>query len=191
MPLVTDPSLGANSYATVAEADAYNAARPFGTAWAALTPEAKEGALQFSTILLDASFIWTGEPTNLSGQTLCWPRMGMFTRNGLPIDSMVIPIELKYAQAEYARQSVAADLTADNEAAKQGLASVGAGSVSVSFHPRESGVGIALAGSDYAYLSNAVPGAVRLLLVPSWYVEQRPILEALGSRGGFMFEADR
>jgi hypothetical protein len=130
-----------------------------------------------------------GEPN--PKQVLCWPRVGMLTRNGMPIGPMVLPFELRAAQAEYARQAATADLTADNEAAKQGLSSVKAGSVSVAFHPREAGVSVALAGSDYAYLAASVPAAVRLLLVPSWYAQQRPLLTALGAMGGYMFEADR
>jgi hypothetical protein len=333
MPLVTTPGApDANSYASVAEADAYNAARPFGTAWAALTQAQKEGALQYALLLLDASFQWTGQATGAvavgtqaaptprdvfmyqyrysdknttppgSGQfqingdnvypyvgvttiefhiltddgvdirtwlssfpigtiiyaqdqndgtrfvrfqttavgvetvqlavtilsigafglinnqaceiafimqdpdgggpgpgpgepnpkqVLCWPRVGMFTRNGTPIDSMVLPFELRAAQCEYARQAATTDLTADNEAAKQGLKSVKAGSVAVEFHPRDAATGIAMASSDYAYLGASVPAAVRILLVPSWYTQQRPLLAALGARSGFVFEAQR
>src|SRR5580765_5673762 len=115
MPLVETPGdPTANTYATVTEADAYNAGRPFGTAWAALTPEQKEGALAYAAALLDAAFVWTGSPSLEANpsQKLCWPRVGMFTRNGVPIDPMVIPKELKDAQSEYARQASVADLAA-------------------------------------------------------------------------------
>jgi hypothetical protein len=329
MIVVTPGAPDANSYATVAEADAYNAARPYGTAWAALTPEAKEGALVYATLLLDGSFQWTGQATGTtvvptasqpaprdvfmyeyrystntgtppgsgqfqfndivypygavtsvelhiltnsgvdirtwlksfpvgtiiyaqdqnegaifvrlqttavgvevtpttvrfnvtvmsvgtaalnnnqacelafqmqdqipsgpgpgepnSEQLLCWPRVGMYTRNRQLIAAMHIPYELKMAQAEYARQASVADLTADNEAAKQGLSNVKAGSVSVSFHERSQADSLVLAGSGYSYLN--VPGAVRILLVPSWYTAQ-PFLNTVAGRD-YMFQVDR
>ena len=92
------------------------------------------------------------------------------------------------AQAEYARQASVTDLTADNEAAKQGLSSVKAGSVSVSFHKREATESVALASPAYAYLN--VPVAVRALLVPSWYLMQQVLNATLGGRD-YMFEVDR
>jgi hypothetical protein len=89
MPIVTTPGDPmANSYASVAEADAYNAARPFGTAWASLTTEAKEGALQYAAILLDSTFIWTGVATANPGQVMGWPRNGMLTRTNMPSQNM-------------------------------------------------------------------------------------------------------
>lgn len=193
MPLVETPGdPTANTYATVAEADAYNAARPSGgTGWAALTPEQKEGALAYTTSLLDSAFVWTGTPSlgaNPS-QALCWPRMGMLTRNGVPIDPMVIPKELKDAHCEYARQAANADIAADDDAAKAGLSSVKAGSVSVGFQSRKAAEGVALSTQAYSYLGNAVPYAVRLLLVPSWY-QQQAILAAATQRGIYV-KADR
>jgi hypothetical protein len=114
----------------------------------------------------------------------------MLTRNGQPIHPMDIPMELKYAQAEYARQAAAADLTADNEAVKMGLSSVSAGSVSVSFQDKGSAAQVALSNPAYAYLSPVVPGAVRLILVPSWYTQQS-ILDVSMPPGGYMFQVDR
>lgn len=185
--IVTPADPTANSYATVAEADLYNATRPLATSWAALTAPQKEGALQFATILLDATFNWTGSPTT-PVQALCWPRTGMFTRNGAPIDPMAIPDELKMAQSEYARQLSATDLTATNDVAVQGITSVKAGSVSVGFAPRSAKETVALASQPYAYLSQNVPNAVRLLIVPSWYAQIAALIEVPNN---FYFEAQR
>jgi hypothetical protein len=207
MIITTPGASDANSYASIAEADAYNSSRPQGASWAALTQVEKESALKYSALLLDASFVWTGIATGATvpplgptdpdpapdepnpGQVMCWPRTGMFNRIGMPIDPMVNPDELKYAQAEYARQAAIADLTADNEAVKMGLSSVSAGSVSVSFQDKGSAASVALANPAYAYLSPMVPGAVRLILVPSWYTQQS-ILD-LTAQGGYIFQVDR
>ena len=188
-----DPTPGAataNTYADVTEADAFNAGRPFGTSWAALTTAQKEGALQYTALLLDSLFVWTGEATNdvtFPDQVMCWPRVGMYDRNGKPIDPSVIPLELKYAQCEYARQSASSDLAANNDAMVQGIKSVKAGSVSVDFKDFDPATTLVLSNPAYAYLSAAVPVAVRLILVPSWY-ETQSFLEL---RGGLMLQVDR
>lgn len=180
----------ANSYASVSEADAYNATRPFAASWASLTTDQKEGALKWAAVLLDSTFAWTGTATTME-QTLCWPRSGMLTRNRFPIDPMTLPSELKMAQIEYARQLSVADLTATNDAAAQGIASVGAGSVSVSFKNSGAAETIALQSSAYAYLSKNVPDAVRLLLVPSWYTQHPVLISDARAAGGVVFEIFR
>jgi len=193
--LITTPGApDANSYASIDEADAYNAARPFATSWAALDAPSKEAALTWATLLLDSSFIWTGAAANPCDQALCWPRTGMFNRNGCAIDPATIPRELKYAQSEYARQLTITDLTATNDAAAQGIASVKAGSVSVSFTSRTPADTVALMNQRYAYLSKNVPDAVRLILVPSWYQQAEILISQAGGAGGynpFYFSVDR
>jgi hypothetical protein len=57
----------------------------------------------------------------------------MFDGNGNPIPSNVIPEELKEATAEFAGQLVQSDTTLDNAVIVQGLKSVRAGSVALSF----------------------------------------------------------
>jgi hypothetical protein len=93
----------------------------------------------------------------------------------------------KYAQSEYARVAATTDVTADDDAAKAGLSSVAAGSVSVGFQNRDNKEKIVLSNPAYAYLGVTVPQAVRLLLVPSWYEQQ----SFLATQGGYMFQVDR
>lgn len=192
MALVTTPgAANADSYATVAEATTYNASRPFSTAWTG-ADSVKEAALKEAARLLDAAFAWTGAAVD-AVQALTWPRSGMLTRNGFAIPLTTIPQALKDAQSEFARQLLEADRTADDDAQKLNVAGVKAGSVEVKFK-QLSGQADPFAvldaeairmGRAFDYLSRAVPDAVRMLLVPSWYSE------AAVTRSSFFFEADR
>jgi hypothetical protein len=178
-----------NSYLTVAEADAYFDTRiALVPPWsAAADPDA---ALIMATRVLDAlaqpfkTFVpgppgdpgyyrvrrqWTGAAAT-STQRLAWPRTGMLTRNGYPIASTVIPQELKDATAELAGQLLAQDFTLNNAVAQQGIASVKAGSVAVSFR------------DDFIF-KQVIPDAVYDLLVQSWLTD-----EVIESVGRFEFE---
>lgn len=64
----------ANSYASVADADAYNSGRLYSAAWA--DGAAKEQALATATMLIDAHFNFTGARSTVA-QALAWPRLGV------------------------------------------------------------------------------------------------------------------
>lgn len=193
MALVTTPgAANADSYATVAEADAYNASRPFSSAWTG-SDAVKEAALKQAARLLDASFRWTGAAVD-GTQALTWPRSGMLSRNGFAIATTVVPQALKDAQSEFARQLLVADRTADNSAEKKDIQRIKADTVEIEYKEMRAGQTDPYAyldaqalrmGRDFDYLSRAVPDAVRLLLVPSWYEE------AAVSRSELLFEVDR
>lgn len=193
--IVTPGGPDTNSYADLAEADDYNSSRPFADSWASLTPEVKTSALLYAALLLDSTFLWTGNAATPE-QQLCWPRVGMVTRNGFPIDPTTIPRELKMSQSEYARQLSVTDLTATNDALVQGISMVRAGSVMTSFSKTYTqSEMVALMNTNYAYLSKNVPDAARIILPPSWYKEM-PILIGAGGKGGggynpFYFSVDR
>ena len=80
----------------------------------------------------------------------------MLNRNGVAIDTTVIPRELKEATAEFAGQLLTADRSLDNDVAVQGITSIKAGPVALSF--KENGIETA----------KMLPEAVLMLLVPSW-----------------------
>lgn len=103
---------------------------------------------------------WTGAPTVPAVQALAWPRTGMFNRNGYPIGEMIIPDDLKNAVCEYAGVLGGKDLLLDNDVAVQGITSVRAGSVSVTF------------ADGAAMTSKMLPDAVLISLVPSWLTEE-------------------
>lgn len=176
---VTTPgAANATSYATVEEADDYHLGRLHVDAWD--TVDDKEAALMWAAQVLDGWVVWTGLAT-YEVQARSWPRKGMFNRNGFAIAETTIPTELKYAQAELARQLAVSDLTADDDVRNKDIRSLTAGSVSLTF-----------GGNDHTrdYLGIwpnvtalfGLPDAIRLLLVPSWYVRPE-------TGPSFMFDA--
>lgn len=187
MSLVTTVGASnANSYATVDDFKAYWASRLPVLSWIDDGPsdEEIEVALIAGARLLDALFTWTGGAVD-DVQALCWPRSGMFTRNGFGISTTSIPQALKDAQCEFAGQLGAADRMSDDDAAKNNVESVKAGDVSVAFRGVDlssiESVDLAIRrmGSEFSHLSAAVPTAVRQLLVPSWYEQptiRRPLM---------------
>lgn len=183
----------ANTYPTVDEFRAYWETRSPAPSWlanlASVTDETIAPFLVQGTRAVDNSFKWTGAATDPDVQALCWPRTGMQNRNGGTIADDVNPRQLKEAVCEWAGQAGAKDLSADNEAAKQGIAGIKAGSVSVTFQPRTNNKeaqesDIVRQGSDFFYLG--VPDEVRRLLVSSWY-EENNTLTPTGRP--FVFEA--
>ena len=182
--IVTPGASNADSYATLAEANTYITDRrvPTITWWNTAADDAKEDALRFAAVLLDRIFKWTGAAVD-NVQARAWPRTGMLTRNGFEIPSMgatSIVTDLKDAQIEFALQLGVGDRISDNDALKQGITSVKAGSVAVTFgsigisasSPEMLDAQLRLQGSELAYLAKVVPDAVRWMLVPSWYEEK-------------------
>lgn len=100
---------------------------------------------------------WTGAPASTT-QALAWPRIGMFDRNGNAIPSNVVPQDLKDATAELAGQMSKTDRLIDSDIVAQGISSVKAGSVSLTFR-------------DGVPLLKALPDVVLAMLVPSWLTE--------------------
>ena len=104
--------VGAESYITVTDADAYFAARS-NAAWAALTTEAKEAALRKATDYMTGRYglRWKGERVS-EAQALDWPRSGAYA-NGFLIDADSVPVAVQRACAELAVRASAADLSPD------------------------------------------------------------------------------
>lgn len=97
--------VNAESYASVADADAYFAARGI-TAWTG-SGNAKEQALRKGTQWLDDRFayLWLGfKGTN--EQALRWPRYDVVTMDGFVLSSTAIPQALKNACCEAALLSL-------------------------------------------------------------------------------------
>jgi hypothetical protein len=166
----------ANSWASVAEFKVYRDVRlPASAVVTAATDALIEAALQVACRSINENFDWTGAAVD-NVQALAWPRSGMLSRNGFAIATTVNPKELKDAQCEMAFQIIAgADLVADNAAAAQGVALVQAGSVKVAFQHQlansyeTADIILRRLTNEFAYLSTAMPGEVRRMLVNSWY----------------------
>ena len=93
MPCTIDATVGsadANSYSTIAEADAYHSAHLYATAWTALTTDQKCQALQMGTRLLDTMIDWHGRVVS-DTQRLMWPR-GAGARHQRPRGSERWPV---------------------------------------------------------------------------------------------------
>jgi hypothetical protein len=132
--VATPGSASANAYLTLAEADQYQVDRPpVGTTWAVASTDLKTAAILWATMLMDDAWVWSGYPTDAI-QALLWPRGAMLKRNGWEyVDIHTIPIELKRATAEYARQLLVSDLAGNSDIETLGLTSVKAGPVSLTF----------------------------------------------------------
>jgi hypothetical protein len=179
----TPGASNANSYLTLNEAQAYFDTRLFSDAWDNSDDQTK--ALIMATRTIDMLFqpytylittkdgtqllrtrpSWTGAASTTT-QALSWPRTGMFDRNGNPIPVDVIPQQLKDAVAELAGQLSKGDRTLDSDVAVQGITSIKAGSVALTFKD--------------SVEAQVIPDAVYNMLVPSWLTNEIliPALEA-------------
>ena len=174
--LVSTPgAANANSYLTLAEAAAYYETRSAVPGWE--DADDQSVLLMMATRVMDAMLrphkvyvpaqngspayyityrAWTGAPSTTT-QKLAWPRTGMYDANGNAIAADVIPQDLKDAVAELAGALGTSDSTVDNDVIVQGLTSVRAGSVSLTFKDMIE--------------KHVMPDMVWNLLVPSWYSE--------------------
>jgi hypothetical protein len=133
--IVTTPgSANANAYVDAAFVDQYHLDRPAPSIpWSTYSADQKAAAILWATVLLDSMWCWTGYPTD-AVQALQWPRGGMLRPSGWDyVGTNEIPIQLKRACAEFARQLAAADRTADSDVETQGISSLRAGPVSLTF----------------------------------------------------------
>jgi hypothetical protein len=180
-------AIDADSYASLAEGDAFAASHLYAAAWIALADASQEAALRMARVILDASpKAWTGSQATQT-QALRWPRIGMLTRDGVAIPSNVNPEDLKRAQWELARQLALADRTADNSIINQGITSLSAGSVSLSFADASVNNSLLVTRSirELNALAAVLPDAVKFLIPPSWFL---PDAEAAAASGQFLFE---
>jgi len=96
----------AESYVSVAEADAYFTALGNDN-WTGST-SVKEAALRKATEYLDATYNWRGLIFSVE-QTLGWPRTGVYDREGRDLAESV-PLRVKKATYELALASLTEDL---------------------------------------------------------------------------------
>ena len=132
MALVVESGSGlvnAESYASVAEADAYLAAFRPSTAWTAATTDAKEQRLRQATQWLDNKFSWKGRKYTKE-QALDWPRSYVQDSEGFDLDVNVIPTDLKRATIEAAVRALAGELDPDFTAGRISSLSESVGPIS-------------------------------------------------------------
>lgn len=104
--------VGTDSYVTLAEADAYWAARDNST-WSSASDAAKEKALREATQFIDGKYTFIGYMYDLS-QSLAWPRAGAYVTSGnfegRNIDATTIPDQVKNACCELALEALSSRL---------------------------------------------------------------------------------
>ena len=138
MPLVLNAEVGsatANSYCTVAEANAYHDFHVAETVWesaAGASNNVQVRALVMATRLLDEQYDWIGTKATAE-QALRWPRVGAMDRDGYPIAYDELPRDLIRATAELARYLLAGNRFDAIDDAQSGIEEVRAGSVMVKF----------------------------------------------------------
>lgn len=178
----TPGSPTANSYATLAEVNAYFESRlPLDPVWDPTDTVAIPRILTAARMLTAAfsglkrlitpksgepyyliGMKWNGTPT-LADQAMDFGRTGLLDRLGRPLDPDIVPVEMKHAQAELSGQLSLSDRTLENEIAAQGITAIKAGPVSVNFN------------SDFdAFTRTALvlPDHVLALIPPSWYTPE-------------------
>lgn len=138
MPVVliaTPGSPFANSFTTLAEADAWLLGQLYSDVdWEEADEDQKNRALITATreIIRNVAS-WAGWPTSI-GQALPFPRSGVYSALGnSAYPSGEIPLELKAATAEYARQLLNLKRMPDTPVETAGLKKLTAGPVSLEF----------------------------------------------------------
>lgn len=116
----------ANSYVTVAEANAYFSDRVHSSAWDDF--DDKASALVTASQMLDWYVRWKGYKST-SEQSMGWPRINVVRKDGTEVPSDIILPEVKVAAYELALSSLEADRTADDPMA--GIEQIKAGSLMV------------------------------------------------------------
>lgn len=119
---------GVEVYASLAETDAYMENAFHADAWRASTDELKERAIVTATRIFNRQR-WLGEKTD-PAQELAWPRTG----TGLAgVSDTVIPQDIIYGMMELALALVDGSEVQTEQNTSQKIASLSAGSVSISF----------------------------------------------------------
>lgn len=180
MPLnVTPGDPNSDSYASLLEAGAFNATNLYASGWQTAAQADQENALRMATRGLDdMPAAWTGQATTPAVQSLGWPRLGMFNRNGFTIASNIYPQDLKNATAEYARLILENDFlsgSSGSSVADSGVSSVSAAGVSMSFKSKSKSEEKSGSWGKEDERMGLVPTSVIALLVKSWLKDPRDI----------------
>jgi hypothetical protein len=106
IPFIVEAGTGApdaNSYASIAVADAYHRARGNPTAWSSATVTRREELLRLATHYLDLTYAnrWVGW-RKTQAQSLAWPRAWGYDRDGFAVSADTVPGALQRATSEAA-----------------------------------------------------------------------------------------
>jgi len=140
MPLTLVKETGAgqanaNSYADVADGDAYHEAHVSASAWTGASTATKTSALVMATRLIDVHFQFYGYKS-VDGQALQWPRYDVPDpdKENTEYDAEQVPKVLVDATCELARSLIASDRTGDPDG--EGISEFRIeGAIQVKFNP--------------------------------------------------------
>jgi hypothetical protein len=155
----------ANSYASVADGDAYHDGHLYATAWTGATADNKAAALVMATRLIDAEYQFGGL-RSVAAQALQWPRVNCPDPDtGDMVAATSVPKAVVQATCELARELIIADRTA--APAGEGLKYQNVGGNQTGYdktdrRPVISAVAQAMLGK-FSVLVSAKSGAVRLV----------------------------
>lgn len=162
----TPGSSTADSYATLAEADAFFASSLYPEVWTSAVDDLQERALKMGTRLLDAYFRWLGIRT-YSDQALGFPRTGLFRDSTVAVDSTTIPVEIRNATIEFAKWLLENNPNTENQTIAQGITEIKVSSIQLKFKD--------------VLEARVIPDFVKLLIPVEWYVGGIPEEDALKS----------
>ena len=138
MELIVEDGSGradANSYCSLADADAYHEAHVSGLDWftdangaGPIEASIREARLIQATRLLDEQIAWRGQPASFT-QALAFPGMWYTDKFGRQIAFNVVPTEVKSAAAELARLILTEDRAALAEDFQETAVSMGGTSI--------------------------------------------------------------
>lgn len=96
---------GADSYISLATADAYWTEHGSPTSWTDATDAEKEAALRYATQWVDGKFSWKGNVKD-NEQVLDWPRYNVYDDEGRLVSADSIPEKVQEATAEMANNHI-------------------------------------------------------------------------------------
>ena len=149
--------VGTNSYATVSEADTYHDEHLYAEDWTGASTPTKTVSLIMATRTLESKYDWAGWQTQTvdEGQVLAWPRNSLVDIDKIStLDENTIPDQIKWATAELARNLIISNRIADSDIETQGITSLSAGPISLSFKD--------------SVKAKVMPDHVKALIPPWW-----------------------
>ena len=112
-------------YSSDSEAVTYLTARGIGQEYLAAATSVRDQWRQRAYDGMERNIEWEGEPTSKT-QDDAFPRTGLYTRNGDPVDSATVPDEVKHCEIETAAALAAgADYTSDPTVQDQDIRKAG------------------------------------------------------------------
>lgn len=136
MSIIVEDGTGktdAESYASVAQADAIISAHGLAANWSALADEAKEAALRAATMWIDASFSHRFSGVRLyETQALEWPRGFAAYARGVSIPSESVPVAVVKACCLAAAEHVSSSAFAASQLVASESVGLGSGAIAKS-----------------------------------------------------------